>query len=650
MRTSSTVVLTPEHLDHVIGHFSRHDAFAFDTETTGDNRLIPAQNKVIWLSMATHGMAVSIPMGHPIGNRIERYDTQPRLLANGRIRRDKVPVWEAPPAQLRPSQVWEKCWPLFDSDRTKIAHNFVFDGISIAKYNGERIVPPPYADTRVMGHLLDENRQNGLKALAKELYQVDYDKENVGKCVEQHPFHKVARYAYMDAKYTWLLYHRFAELIDQLGIGDLRDLEHTLITELLDAAHHGAPLEADVLTTFGAELAGRIVAIEGDIYATAGRRFNLNSPKQKAEILYLPKSEGGLGLKPSALTPGGKKKERARQPVTIYDYSTDADALKPHARVPLVARLLDYQKDVKLKTTYVDGLVGTDTKPGIVFDGRVYGSFNQSGTATGRFSSSGPNLQNIPVRTADGKRIRGAFRADDGWSLVVGDQGQIELVLTAHFIGQGALFEGFHAGIDPHTMTAAMVFGVAPDDVAKDMRQVAKGLNFAIIYMAGPATVADMAGITEKQARAHMKTHAAQFPEIYQYRAECISQARRAEPTPHVRTILGRYRRLPDLRSADDGRRAKAERQTFNSKIQGSSADLIKLSINRLGPRLRALPEPAHLILTVHDELVIHTPTHQAPLVEAAMRQAMLGEGIQRLLSVPLTVDTSIVQRWSEAK
>ncbi|MEV4575996.1 DNA polymerase [Nonomuraea jabiensis] len=644
----------------MVDYFSRYDEFVWDLETIGEHRGTPAHNQVTWLGLATHGMAVAIPMGHDRG-KIIGHKKEPRILTNGRTQNKTVAVWSKAPEQLRPSQVFEALEPLFFSDRLKIAHNAPFDLASLAKYYDGRVPDKPWFDTFINSVLLNENRLNGLKQRVNDTWKVNYDKENVGKCVEEFPFQTVARYVYMDAKYTWLLYQEEKDLCAKEGLEGLLALELDVVDTVVEMALNGAPINPTILEEFGVVLDERLVDLEGEIYRGVGQKFNLNSSQQKAKIFYGSKKEGGLGLKPTALTDGGKKKRKEGKEILVTDWSTDSDALEPHKDHPVIANVLKYQKDMKLKSTYVTGILGDPDdpkKPCRVIDGRVHGSFKQLGAKTGRWSSAEPNLQNIPSRGDDGKIIRSAYEALPGWKEVVADYGQIELVMLAHFIGFGALYEGFKNGIDAHTMTASLVFGVPFEEFAredktpeeekshKEMRGVAKSLNFAIVYGAGPAKVADMADISLAEAKRHMETHREMFPEIYRYKAWVINQAKQ-ERDLHVRTILGRKRRLKDLRIGNDELRASAERKCFNAKIQGSGADIIKLAMVRLLP---LLPEHAELILTVHDELVVHAREDVVPLVVDAMKEAMLGEDIQRLVKVPLTSDISVVDNWSLAK
>jgi len=252
-----------------------------------------------------------------------------------------------------------------------------------------------------------------------------------------------------------------------------------------------------------------------------------------------------------------------------------------------------------------------------------------------------PNLQNIPRPDSKyGKIIRGVWTAEPGWKLVVGDYGQIELVMFAHFAGKGTLFEGFWNGIDPHQVTA---------DAVGIERQAGKILNFTMVFGAGLYTIASQLGVTANEAKKILAQHQRAMPEIYQLKRDIVSECRRRKPIPYVTTLLGGKRRLFDINSADSGRRSYAERQAVSAVIQGSAADLNKLSMVRADTLLAAVPD-AFLTLTVHDELVIETPEEYSDKVESILREAMTGEAIQNLIEVPLSVDIKTVSRWSEAK
>jgi len=639
MSISSNTVTTPEHLHDVVDHFMDQDAFAFDTETTGPNRLVPVLAPVSWLSLATEGMAVAIPSGHPNGSHLISRATRKKNSITGKF--DQFPaVWDAPPPQMRASEVWSIVKPLFMSDKIKIAQNATFDLVVTAKYLGGKIAPGPYADTIVMQWLLDENmKSKGLKEMVRKYYGVDYDKENTGKCVEIHGFNKVAHYAYMDAKFTYLLWKKFSPMITADNLDQIYDdIEMDLLPALCDMNMEGALVDVDELLSLKEDLSERLVGFEAAVYKAAGQRFNINSPQQKVKVLFSSKEDGGQGLKPQ------KFSKKTKEP------STDAESLEHFPNNPVVKALGDFQEISTLLNTYVIGYLGDpedSKKPCRIHNGRIHADLVQYGTVTGRFSCRTPNLQNIPTVGTDlGQRVRGLFISPEGESLIVADYGQIELVVLAHFSHAKALVDGFNNGIDAHVTTASKIFGVPVEEVTKPMRGVAKTENFAVVYGSGVEKTASTAGITLKEAKRFLDIHQREFPEIYAFKDAVIRVAKSRRPA-HLRTLLGRKRRLPELFRADRGQRMAAERQAVNSLIQGSAADLIKLAMIRLHS---SLPPEMKLILSVHDELVMTCPDAMVEEGSRLMREAMLGEEIQSLLSVPMTIDLSVVKRWADAK
>lgn len=691
------LVTSLEQLREEVRYFSQFEAFSWDTETMPGpagpgTRGIPTQNKVVWLSMATYGRSIVIPMGHPNGNILLKKAYRKKNKETGQF--ENFPAqFDSPPAQLRPSEVFEILRPLFFSDRIKIAHNATFDFISVEKNFGE-IPLGPMSDSIVLQWLLDENigtlegvstdtfglddddepsydgrkrpKSKGLKDLTKFYFGVDYDKEEVGKRIEDHPFHVVAQYALQDARYTWLLYKRFDIWCREQGLQPIRELEEGTTEVCCDMGLTGAPVDAQAIRLLDDYLTREMVRVETLIYRAAKQQFNLNSPKQKQVVLYGLKKDGGQGLKPTKLTKTAKdkkKKDRNFKP-DITSWSTDAEALKAFKDNEVVKYLLEYAEYSKLRSTYVRGYLGDPDdpikKPCLIFDGRIHTDLVQYGTVTGRFSSRAPNLQNIPAPNSElGKKVRGLFKAPQGFKLLVADYGQMELRILASYIGFGGLFDGFCAGIDAHTQTAALVFEVAVENVEKWQRGAAKTLNFAIVYGAGPDKVADMLGMTMDEAKQLLANHRKAFPEIYKFKKEVINAAKRRE-IPHIRTILGRIRRVWDLMvdpsSEEKWKVWRAERQLFNSLIQGSLGDIIKLAMIRLHKALKedAKKDPGNeikLILSVHDELVLLCPEDRVNVGSALLREAMLGDEIQDLIRVPLDVgEVAIVDRWSEAK
>lgn len=663
MKVSSNTILTREQLDEAIEHFMRFDAFAFDVETVGQYRGVPHLNQVTWISLATYGKSVVIPMGHPHGTKIVGETKEPRKDKNGKVRMFRVPVYEPAPEQLTPAEVFSALKPLFfDPERIKIAHNVVFDTLSSEKYFGEEI-PGRKVDTLSLQHVLDENlREYGLKPLVKKHFKFTYEEKDVGKIgVDKFPFNEVAYYSYCDSLYCWLLYTKNRPLIDVNNLVTVYDMECDVIEPLVGMKRTGAPVDEEELYRLRDELSARLEEKQAAVIRAAGKEFNLNAPGQKAHVLYDPKSKGGQGLKPWKPTKGGKEKKKKGMELDVTDYSTDSDALESYPENPVAVALLEYQEVNKILSTYVLGYLGVEgdkDKPCIIYDGKIHADFVPCGPVTGRFSCRAPNLQNIPRPDTDlGKKIRGLFVAEPGQKLIVADYDQIELVILAHYLHKagngGKLYDGFMNGVDPHTTTAAGVLGKKPEDVTSAERTVfGKTLNFATNYGVWENKVAAMLSgpdrvFTVKEARGILATHREEFPEIYAFKEAVWKKARSRTPVPYLRTLSGRMRRLPDLNHGKQFIRESAQRQAFNSLIQGGNADLIKWALIRAH---RMLPEDIKIILTVHDEIVLTAPEDRVELGVEILREAMYGPEMQSLLCVPMKADVKVVSRWSEAK
>lgn len=657
---SSNVVLTPDRLADTVKYFlnSPERVFSWDMETSGEDRGVPYRNAASWIGLATRGRTAVIPFGHPTGTRKIGEVKEPRTLIDHKTggtmtKMFRVPVYEAAPAQLMRDQVFEALEPLFfHPEIVKVGHGVQFDLATIAKYYQDRIPSGPHCDSIVLRWLIDENRkQYKLKTITKDIYGYSYDDENVGKCVEKYPFGMVAHYLHCDVVYPLAEYRKLRPMIDEQGLQRVYELEMDLLPILARMRLTGMTVDEARLEEMRADLSVRVEQVEAKIYHAAGKKFNINAPRQKQEVLYAPKSKGGQALRPWRLTETGKKRKDMGQPLDLYCYSTDAEALDSYVGNPVVDALLDYQEWYKLLHTYVLGYLGDDTakdKPCRIFDGKIFADFVQYGTKTGRFSCREPNLQNIGRPDTElGTLIRGAFIAEPGRKLIVADYDQIELVVLAHFLGQGALYEGFGLGIDPHTMTAAMVLGKDPKDVTKKERQThGKSINFAVVYGAGDNKVASMIGCDVQQARAFLQRHEVEFPEIYGFKEYVLDQCRAQRP-PHIRTLFGRMRRVPGINSSSRGMRMYSERQAFNSLVQGSSADIMKLAMVRLA---KDMPPWMKLHLTVHDELVTSAPIAYVDEAKAILLNAMTGPGIGDMLRVPLKSDCAVASRWSEAK
>ena len=414
----------------------------------------------------------------------------------------------------------------------------------------------------------------------------------------------------------------FQDLMASLGLLDLyRDVETPLINVLFKMERTGVKVEPEILRSFGHELRERQQQLETEIYRLTGEEFNLNSPKQLGVILYEK-----LGLKAPKKTKTG--------------YSTDAQVLEELSEQhPVVAKILEYRQNVKLQTTYIDSLIALINPK----TGRVHTTFNQAVTTTGRLSSTEPNLQNIPVRSEEGRKIRKAFvTKGPEYLLLAADYSQIELRVMAHFSGDQAYREAFLKGEDIHRFTAAAVNGVAPEQVTEAMRDQAKAVNFGIIYGISGFGLAKNIGVSRKEAEAFIEAYFQQYPGVKKYVAELIEQARNSG---EARTLLGRIRKLPDLYSRNFTLRSFAERMARNTPIQGTAADIIKLAMVKIDRILAERSQLGDLLLQVHDELVFEVKAANwkelARIVKREMEQVVK-------LSVPLVVDIKIGSNWGE--
>ena len=383
----------------------------------------------------------------------------------------------------------------------------------------------------------------------------------------------------------------------------------------------GCRVDARALAEFGEMLSRRAAELEQNIYDMAGESFNINSPKQLGEILF-----GKLGL------PHGKK--------TKTGWSTNADVLeKLRYEAPIVGAVLEYRQLTKLKSTYADGLLKA-----LDPDGRVRTSFQMTVTATGRLSSTEPNLQNIPTRTDLGSEIRRMFVPADGCVLVDADYSQIELRILAHMAGDEGMREAFLSGGDFHAETAAKVFHVARADVTPEMRRSAKAVNFGIVYGISAFSLSQDIGVTVAEAKAYMEAYFATFPGVRKYMDDVVEKARK---NGYVETLLHRRRDLPELKSSNFNMRSFGERVALNMPVQGTAADVMKLAMVAVHKRLKAENLQARLVLQVHDELIVECPESEAETVAKLLEEEM--EHVVAL-SVPLTAEAHWGKNWLEAK
>ena len=424
-----------------------------------------------------------------------------------------------------------------------------------------------------------------------------------------------------DAGVVAELLPRLEQALTEQGMASLLyDIELPLSRVLADMEQLGMLVDKEAIAAFGEELRGQVADCLRRIYEQVGYEFNLNSPKQLGEALF-----DKLGL------PHRKK--------TKSGYSTDAatlESLRPYS--PVIEDILEYRSSQKLLSTYADGLLKV-----IDEDGRIRSTFLQTEARTGRLSSTEPNLQNIPVRTEQGSRLRQFFIAKPGCVLLDADYSQIELRILAHIAGDTAMQEAFRSGQDIHRSTAAKIYGLPPEMVTPRLRSSAKAVNFGIVYGIGAYSLSQDIGVTVKEADAFIKSYLDNFPGVKGYMDSTIAFGR---DNGYVATLFGRRRALPELTSTNFNVRALGERMAMNTPIQGTAADVIKLAMVRVWQRLRAEGLNARLILQVHDELIV-----EAPLEEAERASAILSEEMQNAarFSVPLTAEVTRGHTWLEA-
>ncbi len=462
----------------------------------------------------------------------------------------------------------------------------------------------PYFDCMVAAYVADPGDKYDLPHLLKEY--TDRNAETPEDCVAALP------------QLTEALLVRIRENGQEKL---LYEVEFPLTVVLADMEERGFSVDKERLAAYTEELANHIADLEKEIIDLAGEAFNLNSPRQLGEILF-----GKMGLK------GGKK--------TKTGYSTNADVLEKLKDEPIVAKILEYRKYAKLRSTYGEGLLKL-----IQPDGRIRTTYNQTITQTGRISSSEPNLQNIPVRDALGRELRRMFIAKDREHLLLdADYSQIELRVLAHIAGDETMIRAFREREDIHTVTASTVFGVPAFMVTPEMRRHAKAVNFGIVYGISDFSLAGDIGVTKKEAKAYIEQYLEKYSGVRKYMTEIVEQARK---DGYVTTLLGRRRYLPELKSSNFIQRSFGERVALNTPIQGTAADIIKIAMVRVYHALRREKLDAHLILQVHDELIIEASHRDADRAAELLRREMEGAAD---LSVAMLAEVARGESWYDCK
>jgi len=595
-------VLTTEDLTSLIDKLKDAGSFSLDTETSSENPMV-ANLVGLSFSVKPHE-AFYIPCGHD-------YEGAPEQLARRKVLSLLKPVLE-------------------DCTLKKTGQNIKYDWIVLLRHgvglNGVQF------DTMLASYLINPSKR------AHNLDQIAMDflghknitfKEVVGKTTRAKtfgdvPLDKAVPYACEDADITFSVKNILSPRLDEIGVTRLFEtVEMPLIPVLLDMEMQGIAVDEDKLKGLSADFEQQLGELEQTIYDLAGEEFNVKSSQQLGHILFEK-----LGL------PIQKKTKKKT------GYSTDVDVLTilaDHHDLP--ERVLRHRTLAKLKSTYADALIDLIHPE----TGRIHTSYNQTVTATGRLSSSNPNLQNIPIRTEEGREIRRAFIPRKGWHMVSADYSQVELRILAHYSEDPILIKAFMEDEDVHTRTANEVFQIFPEMITPELRRHAKIINFGIIYGMGPFSLAKELGISHKMAKTYIENYFSRYKGVKQFIDQTIITARETGKTS---TLLDRIRMIPEINSSNKNVRGFAERIAVNTPIQGTAADLIKLAMIRVHDELKAGGFAAAMLLTVHDELVFEVPPEELDAVVSMVGKTM--EGIWEL-RIPLKVNIDWGKNWAAA-
>ncbi|MFI5024462.1 MAG: DNA polymerase I [Alphaproteobacteria bacterium] len=588
---------------------------AVDTETTS---LDATQARLVGVSLSLEpGAACYVPLGHRAPEH------------QGTLDLGENAAREAPKQIALPSAL-QMLKPLLEDPAVlKIGHNIKYDMVVLARYG---IAITPIEDTMLLSYVLAAGLHgHGMDELAK--LHLDHDtikykdvtgsgKGQIG--FDEVPLDKACAYAAEDADVTLRLWHVLKpQLLAERLVSVYETIERPLVPVIVAMEREGIKVDRTELKRLSEDFAARLVELERQIHKLAGESFNVGSPKQLGEILFERMSLAG----------GRKAKTGA--------YVTDADVLEELAAQghDLPARVLDWRQLQKLKSTYADALVEQINPE----TGRVHTSYGMAIASTGRLSSTDPNLQNIPVRTEEGRRIRRAFVAEPGWKLVSLDYSQIELRLLAHVADIQALERAFKEGIDIHALTASQVFGVPVEGMDPMVRRKAKAINFGIVYGISPFGLARQLGIPQAEAADYIKAYFARYPGIRDYMERTKELCRKEG---YVTTAFGRRIYLRGIKDQNPARRGFAERAAINAPIQGGAADIIKRAMIRVPEALAEARLSARMLLQVHDELVFEVREAEVEATVKAMRKVMEGAAH---LKVPLVVDAGVADNWADA-
>ncbi|MCX4027058.1 DNA polymerase I [Endozoicomonas sp. SM1973] len=595
-------ILTQQQLDNWTKQLAQAALFAFDTETTSLDYM---KAEIVGVSFAIEtGKAAYVPLAHN---------------------------YVGAPEQLDRDQVLAQLQPLLESvDQKKVGQNLKYDQSVLARYDIE--LKGIAFDTMLESYVLDSTAtRHDMDSLALKYlgHKTIHFEDIAGKGAKQITFDQVAieqaaEYAAEDADITLRLHQALEPKLAEHPtlVKVFKEIELPLISVLSKMERNGALINPGLLQKQSVELAKRIDELEKEAFDLAGEEFNLGSAKQLGEILF-----NKLELPVIKKTPKGQPS--TAEPV-LQELALD---------YPLPKLILEYRSLSKLKSTYTDKLpemINPET-------GRVHTSYHQAVTATGRLSSSDPNLQNIPIRTAEGRRIRQAFVASPGYKLIAADYSQIELRIMAHLSNDEGLLSAFSQGKDVHRATAAEVFGVPIDEVTDSQRRSAKAINFGLIYGMSAFGLAKQLGVSRKSAQEYIDLYFERYPGVLTYMDDIRHSA--AE-NGYVETLFGRRLHLPEIRSRNQMRKKAAERTAINAPMQGTAADIIKRAMMSVDQWLTESQLDANMIMQVHDELILEVAEAQVDEVVAGLKLRMVAAAD---LSVPLIVDAGVGDNWDQA-
>ena len=608
------VVDTEAALNEMMRVLESSEFVAFDTETTSQTAMMA---ELVGLSFSNEdGKGWYVPVGHEEGQQIGR------------------------------ERVLERLKPLLESGKVALAaHNANYDMTVLANYGIDVNIA---FDTMIAAHLCGRTRTSvGLKPLALSMLKEDMTpiEELIGKGRNQVTMDKVeiakaADYAAADADMTYRLIDVFVNELEDNNLRDTFDtLEMPLVPVLVKMQRDGVAIDTGALAPMSVEMGEQIDAIRQSMYDMVGHEFNINSPRQLGDVLF-----NELYLPPTRKTPSGAFTTNAAALEGLKEHldSGNAEGVDPKA-YQVLDMVLEYRQLTKLKSTYVDALP-TMVNPNT---GRIHTEFKQTGSDTGRLSSTEPNVQNIPVRTELGRRVRNAFVAQDAdWTLLGADYSQIELRILAHYSRDEGLMSAFLNGEDIHAATAASVYDVPIVDVDSEMRRVAKIMNFGVLYGLSPFGIRQQTGFSAEEGKAFIDTYFTNYPGIQGY-IEGIKEQVRADG--YVETLMGRRRRINEIHSRSYHTRAAGERMAVNMPIQGTASDIIKIAMINIQRRMTDLNMRSRMILQVHDELIFEAPRDELGQMQAIITELMPAAVPPAVgFEVPLEVEMKVGDNWGE--